>query len=943
MRAWTVAALALLALAGGSAAQELSLQEYGQVDGLRNLAVQALAQDASGFVWAGTQNGLYRLDGARFERIGLAEGLSGVSSLAVDGARLWIGTADALWLREDGRLQRLPARAGDPQAVAPAAEGVWIVDDGRLARLARAADGRWRREDVPEAARVAGRGTVRSVAAGADGALWFSCGDRICARLGGRYASWGPSQGVPADAWQALLLAADGSVWARGVTHVLQRPPGAAAFIDRTDGRDLPDPLGSYPLAEDAQHRIVGAARATFERWNGRGWERFGTASGLPAGGRIQALLSDREGGLWIGMLGAGVLRWRGYGQWENWSVAGGLPHDAVWRFARAGAPGRETLYAATGLGVAALDEATRRFVPLAPTAGQEIYALAADARGTLWAGSTGGTLWHWPAGTGAAPVSQALASAPSVSNIFVQRSGELWVGTDGGLQHRARDAAPAAPVTAVEPASAAAANDGNACETPDGTLWLAGDRGLRRLRAGRWDRPLDERPLLALACLRDGSVLVSGGADGLRRAVPAGDGSLRVLDATPPALRGLIVQALLEDRRGWWWVATDAGVLVGNGAAWRLLDQSGGLVWNDTSGGALFEDRDGSIWIGTSRGLSHVLAVEALFRPAASPTFLRAVRRGDRPLAADAPLQLAWSHEPLEIDLETPAYRDRAVLGMEYRLLGFDERWTRTEHLDVRLTGLPPGRYRFEARAVDRDLGLPSPGAGLDIEIDPPWWRTPAAAAAAALAVLLAGWSLARWRLRIHVLRERRLEAVVAERTRELEASREQLRELASRDALTGVWNRRALTEILAREALRCARERQPLAVALTDIDHFKRVNDTHGHPAGDAVLREFAARLAGGLRPYDAVGRYGGEEFVVVMPGLDVRRPEHRARLQALHARIAATPMAVGTVTCSFGVAGTDGAAAVDVDALVASADAALYRAKRAGRDRIEWADAG
>jgi two-component system cell cycle response regulator len=164
-----------------------------------------------------------------------------------------------------------------------------------------------------------------------------------------------------------------------------------------------------------------------------------------------------------------------------------------------------------------------------------------------------------------------------------------------------------------------------------------------------------------------------------------------------------------------------------------------------------------------------------------------------------------------------------------------------------------------------------------------------------------------------------------------------EALRRLATRDQLTGLLNRREFDRILQEESERAARFGRPLALVLVDIDHFKRVNDTHGHPAGDEVLREVARRLGALMRSVDRVTRFGGEEFALVVMEMDRSTALETARRICEEMR--RTPIMVGSVelavTVSAGVAVLPGDAD-DGKALVAAADKALYAAKASGRNR-------
>jgi diguanylate cyclase (GGDEF)-like protein len=164
-----------------------------------------------------------------------------------------------------------------------------------------------------------------------------------------------------------------------------------------------------------------------------------------------------------------------------------------------------------------------------------------------------------------------------------------------------------------------------------------------------------------------------------------------------------------------------------------------------------------------------------------------------------------------------------------------------------------------------------------------------------------------------------------------------QELEALSRVDALTGVANRRVFDEALAAETSRAQRYGYPISLALLDIDHFKLVNDTHGHPAGDAVLKQFARLVSGELREHEVIHRYGGEEFAVLLPHTDLPGAMTAAGRWLKH--LARTPFKIDAksliVTASAGVATLQGRDLVGSD-LVARADAALYAAKRGGRNR-------
>jgi len=185
----------------------------------------------------------------------------------------------------------------------------------------------------------------------------------------------------------------------------------------------------------------------------------------------------------------------------------------------------------------------------------------------------------------------------------------------------------------------------------------------------------------------------------------------------------------------------------------------------------------------------------------------------------------------------------------------------------------------------------------------------------------------------------ELRAKILVGKRIIELQQS---LKFAATHDFLTRLLNRAEIMSGLRRELSRSERQNKPIALVMADIDHFKQINDSLGHAAGDLVLKEVASRLQSDLRAYDLAGRYGGEEFLLVLPGCGTAVAGRRAdEIRGLIAKDAViTTFAQVPVTLSMGIAGTDTLQTASLEDLLQHADEALYKAKKNGRNRVEIA---
>ena len=943
--AWPL--IALLILCGAAQAQQFSFRPYTPAEGLTNLAVNRLALGANGDLWVGTDGGLFRYDGTSFEPIDTTSGLppDQVGCIQTDPwGGVWVNLVRGLYTRPPGsrRFVAVSTPGGDvrvdfrtPVAFLDA-NRILAVSSGQIVELQRVGDHWVSRDylDPRQAVQLSRLGPVRRLSLASDGTLWLSCGRRICSVSNNLIREWRPIDGVAEDDWNTYLEDRQGRLWVRSPRHLLVHEREAQTFILRDPPLpELGEIRDNLAMMLDPDGRMLVRTGAGLARWEGQQWKQFTFANGLPAASISDAQL-DSEGNIWLGLNGLGLWRWRNYDYLESWTRSQGLVSDKIWSLLR-DPQGR--LLLGTSHGCEMLDERAGRVVacPVEGLPRRALRAMIVDRAKTIWWGFNDGEIWSSRAGeTRAHLIFPANADRPEISTMYFDRSGLGWVATlDTGLfqlnpqsVRLEKVALPGGPVRIYDMA-----------EDSQGRLWVAGSRGLFRKEKDRWALFQAKDPagittvFGSVAATPDGSVWGTSDGKGLLRATSSAFERREWVQAEIVAHTSAYF--VRTDARGWIWLGTDQGVTVFDGHLWRRIDQEDGLVWNDTQVYGFLADDDGSVWIGTSAGLTHIRDPKHLMSaPRLLELDLARAQLGVESLGVGTKTVLPWrSDAAFDVHLSSHSFSRSAQTEFRYRLIGLSSNWFGSRSPEIHVPALSAGNYRLEVMAVDAPHARLSPTLSLTFELLPPWWRTLTFRIAVVILSLMLVSLAFRWQ--IHKLRARRraLESEFRER--------QALLERATRDALTGLWNRATILDALAREMNQAQRSGRALAVGLIDVDHFKLINDNHGHLSGDEVLRTLARRLTAQMRQGDWLGRYGGEELMMVLPGWE--RAEVEAAAERLRKCVADESFVVNgqalTVTISIGIAQC---AAVDnPDHIIARADAALYDAKRSGRNRVSF----
>lgn len=959
---WLIAGLLLVyasaaaALDADKAFRHYVYDNWNIEDGLPQLSVLSMTQDSTGYLWVTTQNGIARFDGVRF-RVYNLENTPELRANIID--RVHLGSDGSLWFASSRGLTRLQDNHWSTLDLLPGRDvAVSALFNDGADLLIGSESGLFRLHDGQVTPVALTGEAVRALAL--VGHTIYAGGNGVVHELRKDQTRALPLPGGnDAPAVNALLAGSDGLYAAtrRGLYRLVESDWSVP---------DWARPLASSrieALYRDNDGNLwIGTTEGLYRYHPRRGLELCATTA-LEATAWIASVFEDREGNLWIGSLTHSLSR-----LWNGWvsriSVEDGLSDRFVWSVS---SDDQANLWIGTNTGIEHLlpDGRIQMVGSTRALPDPSVYNLFRSSNGDFLIGTRAGMARWSERGLERDPQWEALAQA-SVRAFVEITPTRYWIGTSQGLYQSDPTSLRAFGIEQglAEPRIR------SLMQTQRDELWVGTERGLYLGVEEHFER-MNDPPALASALVtsvtpwRGARVIVTSMDAGLFVGTP---GRFRQITSTEGLPYNSAFAASTD--AGWLYVTSPEGVYrIALGDLERYYQDGGRLLADmvvQTGGshpGALrsrccnggaqarIARINGSVWLPTLDGVLRLDTGRIRRSALAPPAVIETVEHLGTRYEGGAALELDGRSGDVAIQYAGLALQDPTGLRFRYRLLGYDERWRSAgERRVAYYTNLPPGHYRFEAVATS-SAGLDSPSpAVIEFHLVPPFYRAPwflALAGAAALALAALGWRVYQRRQN---RRERYLEDLILQRTADLDRANERLRsanralvEESHTDALTGLRNRRFLANFMADwRRTRTGGKPQRLAFVLIDLDHFKRVNDVHGHLAGDEVLRQLAAVLTDLAGPNGIPLRWGGEEFMLVMPAESIADAANFC--EDLRQRISAQEFVHSgnqrsQLTASIGYALypalADRSDSEDWNLSLELADAALYLIKSGGRN--------
>jgi diguanylate cyclase (GGDEF)-like protein len=941
VRVASVCAILVFAIVARLSAQRFTFRQYGPTEGLDNLAINCLLQDQAGYIWTGTDDGLFRYDGERFQYFGHAEGVRNVEirSLAEspEGV-LWVATQDGLLRRSGKRFESVEiGEKGQIRAVAFDRVGRIYLEG--LSGIVRGVPdaGSYRFNPIVQ-------GEISSMFVDG-GDVWFGKGGDLWRLTEDRIERIGSLAGLPLDRWGAIAKDSLGNLWVRSATQLYELPTGQTRFLDRSKGiAHAPDSR----LYSDHHGRMYVSSTLGVIVLDGASQTNIDSSHGLPAD-VVGPVLIDREESLWLGTIGGGLVRRLGHGEWLSWKREDGLLHNSIWAIRRDGS-GLTWVGTGGGLSIIASDgKIVRSWTSRNGLAADRVLSIAQAPTGDFFVGTDPVGITHFnERGDLLKTYGATDGITERVNAIVVDQQRRLWAVGNGGC-FRSRAPLHANAEIKFEPVNI----PGIASRTffrdilvdDSGTVWIATSSGLARFDGSRWkifteNDGLKSADLDAIAQRQGVIWLAYRDAFGMTRLESNGERILTSHFTKQNGLSSDLVYALAFDSLGRLWSTTDKGVNLLEQGKWHHYGREDGLIWDDGDSLALDVDDEGNVWVGTSGGLSRYTPPVHSVSDLAPPVVLTSIEAGSRQWEARDQPALPYSRRSLLIRYTSLSYKSETRIRFRYRLTGDENAWTETRERGVRFASLPAGHYVFEVVAAGPNGLWSNVPARFAFSIQTPWWRSSWFITCYLLATFLLGPLLWRHRVRLLVMQKEYLEQQVFDRTVELRESHRKLEEIAYCDMLTSLPNRRSFAEEFRTRLSLARRHGQPIALLLMDLDQFKHINDTFGHDAGDAVLIEVAIRIKLAVRESDFVARLGGDELAILIAAPDGIKGIEAACVRVIDSLSLGIAFGEATLKagCSLGIAlfPEDGDTQ---EGLYKSADQALYDAKRAGGNAFRW----